>query len=77
MDCDECGLPVEICNAKTMVDAAVKKHGRAAVFAAIGARQVSLDDLIRPGYELASNWARESGIILPPFESVKITLTDV
>ena len=44
-------------------------------------RQAVMDErgvaVYRPGYELACEVARESGIFLPPFESVKITVSDV
>lgn len=33
--CDECGLPISICNAKAMFELAVRRNGREAVIAAI------------------------------------------
>ena len=33
--CDECGLPISICNAKAMFELAVSRNGREAVIAAI------------------------------------------
>ena len=33
--CDECGLPISICNAKAMFEHAVRRNGREAVIAAI------------------------------------------
>lgn len=33
--CDECGLPINICNAKAMFELAVRRNGREAVIAAI------------------------------------------
>ena len=41
--CDECGLPISICNAKAMFEYAVRRNGREAVIAAILDAQTAPD----------------------------------
>jgi predicted metal-binding protein len=41
--CEECGLPIAICNAVTMVRQAVEAHGVDAVFAALTRDAMALE----------------------------------